>query len=132
MGCVIDRLWELVEIRKQRELTLEEKKELRLFGRQFKRALSGEPDQPLAVENEISRAERQAIRRRFEQQPDSPAKMRELRVLDLATINAYERKLTAEEKAKGIELYMQEIEGRHSPALAALIGEAIEEPTDIK
>jgi len=130
MGSEIERLLELGEVRKQRDLTPEEKKELRLFNRRFKKALLEEPDtQPLTGENEISRAERQAIRRQYEQQvPDSPAKTRELRMWDLANISAYERKLTAEERAEVLELYMQSIEEQH-PALAPLIREAIEEPT---
>jgi hypothetical protein len=129
MGSEVARLLELGEIRKKRELTLEEKKEgLQLF----KKTVLQPDTQPLkskthTAENEIPWAEKQAIRRQYEQHmPDSPAKTRMLRMWELADTNAYERKLTAEERAEMLKLTMQPLMEQY-PELAALIDEAGED-----
>jgi pyruvate/2-oxoglutarate dehydrogenase complex dihydrolipoamide acyltransferase (E2) component len=118
------RMLELIETRKQRELTLEEKKEAT---RLFKKAVLEPDTQPLKThtgENEFTRAEKTVMRRRYEQHvPDSPSKTRMLRMWELADINTYERKLTAEERAELLKLIMQPILRQH-PELAALEGES--------
>jgi hypothetical protein len=120
----LSRLLEFGNIRKQRELTPEEKKEAY---RLFKKAVLEPDTRPLKThtgENELPRAQQQAMRRQLEQHmPDSPSKTRMLRMWDLADTNTYERKLTTEERAEMLKLTMQPIMDQY-PELAALMHEA--------
>jgi hypothetical protein len=136
------RLLELMEIRKQRELTPEEQKEgYRLFKKAVLEPCTGPLKSKIHTgENEIPWSEKQAIRRQCEQHvPDSPAKTRGLRMWELADINTYERKMTAEERAEMLKLVMDsmmedmmETRPKLAAEVAALIREVDEEQTDIK
>ncbi len=123
----LQRMLEFDNIRKQRELTPDEIKEA---FRLFKKAVLEPDTQPLKThtgENELTREKQKEIQRLYEQHtPNSPSKMRMLRLWDLADTNTYERKLTAEERAEMLKLVMQPMMEEH-PELAALIHESDED-----
>jgi hypothetical protein len=123
----LSRMLELGNVRKQRELTLEEKKEAY---RLFKKAMLEPDTQPLkkhSGENEFTRAETTVMRQQYEQYvPDSPEKTQMLRIWELGEINTYERKLTVEERAEMLKLTMQLMMEQH-PELAALVDESDED-----
>jgi hypothetical protein len=118
------KMLELMDARKQRELTVDEKREA---VRLFKKAVLEPDTQPLKThtrENEILLEQKKELRRQFEQQVhESPSKAHTLRMWELGETNTYERKLTAEERAELLRLMMQQ-----HPELAALADESGEDP----
>lgn len=99
---------ELIETRKQRELTVDEKKEAaRLFKDAVSEAILNQ-DAPQSTKGitMMPQAEKERLRRQFEQHmPDSPEKTKFLRKWELADARN-QRVLTAEEKAELLQLLM--------------------------
>lgn len=88
----------MIETRKQRELTLEEKKEaIQLFKTSV---LEDSAHQPWNTDEweKIPLATKELVRRHFMLQPDSPSKAKLLRLVELVDTRSL-RVFTAEEKA---------------------------------